>query len=455
MNYSTVFQEQKAFFKTNTTKDLGFRKAMLKKFATLLKDHEKLLYEAIYKDFRKSTFDTYASEIGLIETSLNYYLKNLESLAEPKSVSTNIVNIPGSSYTVCEPLGATLVIGAWNYPYQLTLIPVVTAIAAGNTCIIKPSEMPANTMRAMAKLINENFDPNYLYVVEGGVPETTEILTFPFDKIFFTGSTKVGKIVYEAAAKNLTPVVLELGGKSPAIVTKHANIKVAAKRIVWGKFLNGGQTCVAPDYILVENSVKSALVKEVIALLKQYNYSDGAEHYVSIINERNFKRILAMIDPAKVVYGGTSNAETLYIEPTVLDNVSWTDAVMQEEIFGPVLPILGFNSLDNAFEQVLNHDKPLAAYFFSDISQEQSSFVNTLSFGGGCLNDTVMHLTNEHLPFGGVGASGMGHYHGSFGFMAFSHQKAILKKANWGETPLKYPPYSETKKSWIQRLLKY
>jgi aldehyde dehydrogenase (NAD+) len=455
MSYATIFQSQQAFFATQATKPLAFRKAQLQKFSKLLKQFEAEMYNAIYTDFRKSVFDTYTAEIGLIETTIKYYLKNIDKLAKPQKVSTNIVNIPGSSYVHAEPVGTTLIIGAWNYPYQLTLVPVITAIAAGNTCIIKPSELPENTMKVMAKMINENFDPSFLYVVEGGVPETTEVLALPFDKIFFTGSTRVGKIVYEAAAKNLTPVVLELGGKSPAIVTKHANIAVAAKRIVWGKFLNAGQTCVATDYILVESSVKEALAKEIIAQLKTINYADGAEHYVSIINERNFDRVTALIDPAKVIYGGSTNRANLYIEPTVMDQVTWTDAVMQEEVFGPVLPILSFDTLDNAFQQVLAQDKPLAAYFFSDNANEQTLFVNTLSFGGGCINETVMQLVNEHLPFGGVGASGMGHYHGPFGFMAFSHQKAILKKANWGETPLKYPPYSQTKKTWIERLLSF
>lgn len=453
MNYADILQQQKTFFNTHATKDLDFRKAQLQKLKKLVKSNEKLLYDAIYQDFGKSEFETFGTEISFVYKDIDYYLKNLKSFAKPKSVLTNIVNQMGSSKIVFEPLGNCLVIGAWNYPYQLTLTPVIAAIAAGNTCVIKPSELPENTMKAMAKLINENFDPQFLYVVEGGVEETTAILKLRFDKIFFTGSPRVGKIVYKAAAEHLTPVTLELGGKSPAFVTEKADLQIAAKRIVWGKFINAGQTCVAPDYLYVAENIKAKFLKVLIEEIKKRNYTDNVDHYCKIINERNFDRLEKMIDHKKVVFGGETNREKRYISPTVLDNVTWEDAVMQEEIFGPILPILTYKNLETAMQTVVEGEKPLSAYLFSNDAKEQELFTEKLSFGGGCINDTLMHLSNDRLPFGGVGNSGIGHYHGKFGFEAFSHQKAILKKSNYLEPELKYPPYSDAKLNILKKLL--
>ena len=453
MNYADILQQQKTFFNTHATKDLDFRKAQLQKLKKLVKSNEKLLYDAIYQDFGKSEFETFGTEISFVYKDIDYYLKNLKSFAKPKSVLTNIVNQMGSSKIVFEPLGNCLVIGAWNYPYQLTLTPVIAAIAAGNTCMIKPSELPENTMKAMAKLINENFDPQFLYVVEGGVEETTAILKLRFDKIFFTGSPRVGKIVYKAAAEHLTPVTLELGGKSPAFVTEKADLQIAAKRIVWGKFINAGQTCVAPDYLYVAENIKAKFLKVLIEEIKKRNYTDNVDHYCKIINERNFDRLEKMIDREKVVFGGETNREKRYISPTVLDNVTWEDAVMQEEIFGPILPILTYKNLETAMQTVVEGEKPLSAYLFSNDAKEQELFTEKLSFGGGCINDTLMHLSNDRLPFGGVGNSGIGHYHGKFGFIAFSHQKAILKKSNYLEPELKYPPYSDAKLNILKKLL--
>ena len=453
MNYADILQQQKTFFNSHATKDLDFRKAQLQKLKKVVKSNEKLLYDAIYQDFGKSEFETFGTEISFIYKDIDYYLKNLKSFAKPKNVLTNIVNQMGSSKIVFEPLGNCLVIGAWNYPYQLTLTPVIAAIAAGNTCMIKPSELPENTMKAMAKLINENFDPQFLYVVEGGVEETTAILKLRFDKIFFTGSPRVGKIVYKAAAEHLTPVTLELGGKSPAFVTEKADLQIAARRIVWGKFINAGQTCVAPDYLYVAENIKAKFLKVLIEEIKKRNYTDNVDHYCKIINERNFDRLEKMIDREKVVFGGETNREKRYISPTVLDNVTWEDAVMQEEIFGPILPILTYKNLETAMQTVVEGEKPLSAYLFSNDAKEQELFTEKLSFGGGCINDTLMHLSNDRLPFGGVGNSGIGHYHGKFGFIAFSHQKAILKKSNYLEPELKYPPYSDAKLNILKKLL--
>ena len=453
MNYADILQQQKTFFNSHATKDLNFRKAQLQKLKKVVKSNEKLLYDAIYQDFGKSEFETFGTEISFIYKDIDYYLKNLKSFAKPKNVLTNIVNQMGSSKIVFEPLGNCLVIGAWNYPYQLTLTPVIAAIAAGNTCMIKPSELPENTMKAMAKLINENFDAKFLYVVEGGVEETTAILKLRFDKIFFTGSPRVGKIVYKAAAEHLTPVTLELGGKSPAFVTEKADLQIAAKRIVWGKFINAGQTCVAPDYLYVAENIKAKFLKVLIEEIKKRNYTDNVDHYCKIINERNFDRLEKMIDHKKVVFGGETNREKRYISPTVLDNVTWEDLVMQEEIFGPILPILTYKNLETAIQTVVEGEKPLSAYLFSNDAKEQELFTEKLSFGGGCINDTLMHLSNDRLPFGGVGNSGIGHYHGKFGFIAFSHQKAILKKSNYLEPELKYPPYSDAKLNILKKLL--
>ena len=453
MNYQDILYSQREFFNTQKTKNVKFRKMYLEKLRDLIIRNENLLYEAIDKDFGKSQFETYVTEISFVLKDIDYYLKNLNSLSKPKRVTTNLSNQIATSKIYSEPLGCTLVIGAWNYPYQLSLSPLIASIAAGNCCILKPSEMAENTMKAMAKIINENFPPEYIYVVEGGIDETTEILKLKFNKIFFTGSTKVGKIVYKAAAEHLTPVTLELGGKSPVIVTKEANIEVAAKRIVWGKFLNAGQTCVAPDYILVEESVKEQFLESLKKFIAEFKYEPNSEQYTRIINKKNFERLTQLIDPRKVYFGGNFNEENLHIEPTILNNVNWEDDVMQDEIFGPILPVLSFTNFHQALNSILELEKPLSAYIFTNNNEEKNLFTQKLSFGGGCINDVVMHLGNDYLPFGGVGNSGMGSYHGKFGFETFSHRKAILDRATWGEPDLKYPPYSENKIKWIKKLL--
>ncbi len=453
MEFEILFQSQKDFFRTHRTKDVAFRKETLKKLKAVLKDNESRLYDAIYKDFRKGKFDTFLTELNLIYNEIDFFLKNLDKLSKPKKVKTPLKLQPGSSRIYHEPLGVTLVIGAWNYPYQLTLVPMISSVAAGNTCIVKPSELPENTMHLLAELINTNFPSHYLYVAEGGIPETTELLKLPYDKIFFTGSPKVGKIVYEAAAKNLVPVVLELGGKSPAIVTGTADLEVAAKRLIWGKFLNGGQTCIAPDYLLVEESVKAKLLQLMKEKLDEINYSDGSEHYTSIINKRNFDRVTSLIDRDKIFYGGQQNEETLYIQPTILDNVSWDDAVMQEEIFGPVFPVIGFNNYDEILCKIMEGEKPLAAYLFTKNEEEKNKLLDLVSFGGGCINDTLMHITSDYLPFGGIGNSGIGNYHGEYGFLAFSHQKSVIEKSTWGEPDWKYPPYTDKKMQWLKKVM--
>ena len=453
MDFQNILSDQRNLFNSQKTKNLKFRKMYLEKLKEVLLKNEELLYDSIYKDFGKSKFDTFTTEISFVLKDIDYFLKNLNSLAKPKKVRTNLANQLGSSKIYPEPLGCVLVIGAWNYPYQLSLSPVVAALAAGNTCILKPSEIAENTMKAMAKIINENFPKDYFYVAEGGIEETTEILKLKFDKIFFTGSPKVGQIIYEAAAKHLTPVTLELGGKSPAIVTSSANFEVAAKRIVWGKFLNAGQTCVAPDYILVDEKVKDSFLDSLQSYIQKFNYHSESENYTQIINQRNFDRLVNLIDQEKVYFGGKTDAAKRYIEPTIMHDVTWNDKVMQEEIFGPILPVLTFKNFNEALLQIAAYEKPLSAYLFSDNSEEKEEFTSKISFGGGCINDVVMHLSNDYLPFGGVGNSGIGNYHGKYGFDAFSHQKAVLDRATWGEPDLKYPPYTDNKLNWIKKLL--
>lgn len=448
-----ILSSQQEYYLDGNTLSADFRKTQLRNLKSALKANESRLYEAIKADFGKSEFDTYSTELGIIYTEIDYLCKHLRSLMRPVRAATPLANLPGSSRIMMEPYGNCLIIGAWNYPYQLTLVPLADAIAAGNTCIVKPSELPANTMSVLADILNSTYPSHYIHAVEGGVGETTQLLGLRFDKIFFTGSPRVGRIVCEAAAKNLTPVTLELGGKSPCIVSADADLNVAAKRIVWGKFLNAGQTCVAPDYVFVHKDVEEDFVSLVKEQISKNNYHDGAQEYVRIINERNFDRVVSMIDQSKVVCGGGYRRESLYIEPTVMCGVTFDDPVMQEEIFGPVLPILSYTDYDALLRQLNAMERPLAAYLFSNNGNEKEKFLNGLRFGGGCINDVVMHLVGDSMPFGGVGNSGAGDYHGRFGFECFSHRKSILSKPVWGETPLKYPPYTDVKMSIIKKML--
>lgn len=453
MSFQELFQKQQAFFNSQKTLKIQFRKDRLKALKTAVKSNENRLYEAVYADFGKSEFDTYATEISFIYNEINYFLRNLSELAQPENTATNLVNLPGKSKIYYEPYGNTLVIGAWNYPYQLSLVPLISTIAAGNTVILKPSEIAPNSAQAMKELISEVFDEEFCTVVTGGVEEATELLKLKFGKIFFTGSPAVGKIVYKAAAENLVPVTLELGGKSPAIVCRSAKIDIAAKRIVWGKFLNAGQTCIAPDYVLVEEEIKGKLLSKIKELIEKFNYTENSTSYTRIVNDAHFQRIVSLINPEKIYYGGNYNKEKRHIQPTVLTDVLLSEPVMQQEIFGPVLPVISFKNLDEAFKTIRNFEKPLAAYLFSNDSDEKNKFTEKLSFGGGCINDTLMHITNENLPFGGVGNSGLGSYHGKYGFESFSHKKSVMERTNWGEPNLKYPPYNDTKKKIIDKLL--
>ncbi|MBP1677240.1 MAG: Aldehyde Dehydrogenase [Bacteroidetes bacterium] len=449
-----IISNQRAFFNTNQTKNIDFRIKQLQKLKTLLQKNEERLEKAIYEDFSKSAFDNYSNELALLYLEIDDATRNLKKWSARKRVSTNLVNFPARSYIIPEPLGVSLIIGAWNYPYQLSFAPAIAAIAAGNTVVLKPSELPANTSRTMAEIINQNFEPEFFIVVEGGVQETQLLLQQRFDKIFFTGSVPVGRIVYQAAAKHLTPVTLELGGKSPAFILDDKNLDIYVKRLVWAKFLNAGQTCIAPDYILVKSSLKDALIQQLIAEIGKEQFSIGNQNYVQIISEKNINRLAKYIDKNKVVYGGNYDLATRVFEPTVMDNVTFDDAVMQEEIFGPILPVIAFESVDDVIAAVKRREKPLSCYVFTQDKKLRDKILHEISFGGGCVNDAIMHISNSKMPFGGVGESGIGSYHGQFGFRTFSHYKSILDKPVWLESGLKYFPHTPFKFKWMKRLLK-
>lgn len=450
-----IVDRQREFFNTHATKDLNFRLDQLKKLEIALKDNEAKIYEAIYKDFKKSKFEMYLGELALIYSHIRGARKNLKNWSRVRSVNTNLLNFPGKSYIIPEPLGVCLVISAWNYPFGLSLSPVVAAIAAGNTVIIKPSELTNNTSSVMASIIHDHFDPSYLKVVEGGVPETTELLDQRFDKIFFTGSTHTGKIIYQAAAKHLTPVTLELGGKSPAFVAKDCNLKMTVKRLVWAKFLNAGQTCIAPDYVLVDRSIESKFLERVKIEIEKEMISIENGNFTQIVNQQHFDRLSQLIDSERIYYGGKTIASNRYIQPTVLQNITFNDAIMDEEIFGPILPVISYNDINDAITKVNGMHKPLSCYVFSKDRKIKKKILKEISFGGGAINDAVMHITNHNLPFGGVGYSGIGNYHGEAGFKTFSHFKGILEKPTWFELPLKYYPHTMKKLKWIKQIIKF
>ena len=453
MNYQEIIKKQTDYFNSNQTKDIGFRIEQLKKLKLVIKSREKVLYEAIYNDFKKSEFDTYSTELSFIYHEVDEFIKKLPRWAKQKRVKTNLVNLPARSYIIPEPFGVCLIIGAWNYPYQLSLVPLVSAIASGNTVILKPSEIPSATSAVLAKLINENFPSELMMVVEGGISETAALLDQKLDKIFFTGSTQVGKIVYQAAAKNLTPVTLELGGKSPVIVTRSCNLKDSAKRIVWAKFLNSGQTCIAPDYVLVDEMVKNEFLLQLKDYIKKFDYSFDNNNYVQIINERNFHRLTELIDEQKIYYGGKTDLQKRYIAPTLLTDVTFSDKVMADEIFGPILPVISYSDINEAIVKIKSRPKPLACYIFTNDKEIKNKLLKEISFGGGAVNDAIMHISNNNLPFGGIGNSGIGSYHGKAGFITFSHFKSILEKPFWLEPNLKYPPYTKKKFLWIRRIM--
>ncbi len=461
MTITELITAQQAHFHTGATLPLKARKQALHKLQKAIIKHQQDLIKALHTDLGKSKTEAYICEIGLTLSEINYVRKHLRAWAKDKRVSTPLSNFPAKSVITQEPYGVVLIMSPWNYPVLLTLQPLIGAIAAGNCVVIKPSAYSPATSKIISELITEIFPPKYVAVVQGGRAENQDLLEQHFDYIFFTGGVTVGKLVMEKAAKHLTPITLELGGKSPCVIDKTANIPLAARRVVFGKYLNCGQTCIAPDYIIIDEKVHDEFVACVKQEIEKMYTSNPLtlEEYGKIINHKHFERLLGLIDATKVIYGGKSNPDTLQIEPTVIDNVTPEDDIMQEEIFGPIMPIISFPDtteqpfVDSVINFVRRRPKPLALYLFTHDKQTEKRFLQSVSFGGGCVNDTIMHLANHELPFGGVGNSGMGSYHGKKTFETFSHAKSIVKKSEWLDLTIRYQPYTTCKEKLIRFFL--
>lgn len=452
----SLLEKQRKYYKSGVTIPVKFRVEQLKKLYATVKKYQNEVNEALKTDLGKSHFEGFMCESGLVLSEISYMIRHTGKFAKRKTVYTPITNFASHSFKQPVPYGNTLIMSPWNYPFLLTIDPLADAIAAGNTAIVKPSAYSPATSKIIEKIITECFAPEYVTVVTGGRAENQALLDQKFDFVFFTGSQAVGKEVLRKTAEHLTPAVLELGGKSPCIVDASANIKLAAKRIVFGKYLNCGQTCVAPDYILCESSIKDKFLCEVVKQIKNQYGEKPIENknYGKIINEKHFERLCSIIDENKVVIGGEADSKTCQIAPTVMDNVTEDDAVMSEEIFGPVMPILTFDDFDRLVDELKDKDKPLALYLFSSDKKHINRVTKELSYGGGCINDVVVHLATSEMGFGGVGESGMGSYHGKEGFEAFSHYKSVMDKKTWLDLPMRYQPYNKLYEKLLHMFLK-
>lgn len=451
-----VIASQQDFIAAGGTRTLEFRRAQLLKLKEAVKSHESEIREALLQDLGKSEFEGYMTEIGYLYDTISYTLKHLKRWMRPQRVKTPLVHFGSKSAIYREPYGSVLIIGPFNYPFMLMLDPLVGALAAGNCAVLKPSEYTPHVSAVIAQMVSAYFSPDIIQVIEGGKETTSELIHAPFDLIFFTGSPEIGKVVMKAAAERLVPVVLELGGKSPCIVDADADLELAAKRIIWGKFVNMGQTCVAPDYVLAHRNIKQALIKKLKQQITTF-YGEiprKSPDLGRIVNERHWDRLNGLLDAEKVVAGGDGNREELYLAPTIMDGVTWEDPVMQEEIFGPILPILEMDHLDQAIQMIHRRPKPLALYLFTKSKYSEREVLGQVSFGGGCVNDVLMHLATPYLPFGGVGNSGMGSYHGHYSFEAFSHRKGVLHKSTSFNPDMMYPPYTPKKLQLVRRFLK-
>ena len=440
---NSLLEKQRKYYKSGATIPVKFRIEQLKKLYATVKKYQTEVNDALTADLGKSHFEGFMCESGLVLSEISYMIRHTKTFAKRKTVPTPITNFVSHSFKQPVPYGNTLIMSPWNYPFLLTIDPLADAIASGNTAIVKPSAYSPATSKIIEKIITECFAPEYVAVVTGGRAENKALLEQKFDFVFFTGSQAVGKEVLRHTAEHLTPAVLELGGKSPCIVDESANLKLAARRIVFGKYLNCGQTCVAPDYILCESSIKDKFISEVVKQIKK-QYGDNPlenKNYGKIINDKHFERLCSLIDKNKVVIGGETNSKTNKIAPTVMDNVTENDAVMGEEIFGPIMPILTFDKFDKLVDELKDKDKPLALYLFSNNKKHIKRVITELSYGGGCINDVVVHLATSEMGFGGVGESGMGSYHGRDGFEAFSHYKSVMDKKTWLDLPMRYQPY--------------
>ncbi len=451
-----LVENQRSFFNTGQTRDLDFRIGQLKLLEKAVGTHEDALCEALKRDMNKSKFEAYVGEIGMLYNEISYAARHVRSWARPERVRTPLIHFPAVSRIYSEPLGVALIIGPWNYPVQLLLTPLVGAMAAGNCSILKPSRHAPHTSKVIAELIGENFDPEYIAVPGEGAETSQVLLEQKFDYIFFTGGTAVGKIVAAAAAKHLTPVTLELGGKSPCIVDRDVHLDVAARRITWGKFFNAGQTCVAPDYLLVDATVKDALLERIKGCVTKFYGDDPrmSPDYGRIINERHFERLLNLLDQGDIIIGGDTDPRDNYIAPTVIDNVSLDHKIMEDEIFGPILPVIEYRDLAECISMVNSGAKPLSLYFFSTNRANRERVLSETTSGGGTMNDTVLHLSTSTLPFGGVGLSGYGKYHGKASFDTFSNKKSILDRSFVFDLPFRYPPYGN-KLPLVKKLLRW
>ncbi len=451
-----IVKKQKEYFASHATLPLIVRAEALKKLRKTLQNNEDKIAEAIRLDLGKSPFESYMCETGLVISEIGYMLKHMKQFAKDKRVRTPLAQFASKSYVKTSPYGVVLIMSPWNYPLLLTLGPLVNAIAAGNTAVLKPSAYSPNTSKIIKEIVQTVFRPEYVAVIEGGRDENTFLLDEAFDYIFFTGGKTVGKLVMKKAAEHLTPITLELGGKSPCIVDQTANLHLAAKRIVFGKFLNVGQTCVAPDYVLCDATIKQDLIahikKEIVVQFGNNPLDNPA--YGKLINQKHFDKVLSLIPQDKVVFGGRTNPQTLQIEPTITDDVSLSDAIMQEEIFGPILPIITYENSEEMNNILAQNPHPLAFYLFSSCQKQIRKIMSQNSFGGGCVNDTIIHLATSHMGFGGVGESGMGSYHGKCGFDTFSHKKSIVDKKTWLDLPMRYQPYKKRNDKLIHMFLR-
>ena len=450
-------QRLRDHFNSGVTREYRFRKSQLTKLKTSILKHEQNIYDAVYADLKKSPEETWVTETGFVISELNATIKNLYQWMQPETVETNLLNLPSTSRVLKEPLGVVLIIGPWNYPFQLLINPLIGAIAAGNCVVLKPSEFAPATDAVMKKIIEDAFLPEYILYVQGdGADVVPEMMNnFSFDHIFYTGSTTVGKIIYKMAAERLVPVTLELGGKSPCIVESDANIKVAARRIAMTKFSNAGQMCVAPDYVIVHESIKEKFISTIKETVHKFfgDHPEQSYNYSKIINEKQFDRIAGYLSNSKIIFGGRVDKNKLFIEPTLLDDVNPNDRVMRDEIFGPVLPVLTFKTKEDAVKIIERNPNPLAFYVFTSSKEKEEDWLGRVAFGGGCVNNASWHLTNHHLPFGGRGFSGTGNYHGKYSFDTFSHKKAVMKTPTWFDPSIKYPPFKGKLKlfKWLIR----
>ncbi|EGT0681380.1 aldehyde dehydrogenase [Clostridium perfringens] len=449
--------KQREYFSTGETKDINFRIEKLKKLRDVLKSEEEKIFEALKKDLMKSSFESYVTEVAMVYDEINMHIKNIKKWSKKRRVKTPLVQFPAKSFIQLEPYGVVLIIGPFNYPFMLTMDPLIGAIAAGNTAVIKPSESAPETSKILKEILEKVFDEKYVLHVnpERGKEVVEELLKEKFDYIFFTGSATVGKIVMKAASQYLTPVTLELGGKSPCIIDKDCKLELAARRIVWGKLLNSGQTCVAPDYLYVHKDIEEEFIKKLEEEIKN-QFGDNpleSEDYSKMVNEREFNRVLSYIDKEKLVFGGNYNRKTFQIEPTILKNVTWDDPVMKREIFGPIFPILPFENLDEVIRLVNSKDKPLAIYYFSEDKNKIEKVLNSTSSGGVTINDTLVHVSSSYLPFGGVGNSGMGEYHGKYSFDLFSNKKGVMNRKTFLDLKIRYAPF-QNKLTIVKKIMK-